>query len=157
MSGIRTSLIVLVLIAVCASLSAAWQVNQPAADPSGPALGKWKFTGKDSLGVVWTGTLTLTKVDLNRFDPGKYHSICSIEAQSEKGGLGVEHPATYDPSTRTLSFGKEGRMGGSTYNAVLSTNGKKLEKGKWRKSDRDFGSKDLVVVTGDWSADLIEN
>ncbi len=157
MFRIRTSLTVLFLIAVCAAQIAAWQGSQTGVGGSGPRLGKWKYTGKDSLGVVWTGTLTIGKVDPNRFDPGKYHSICSIEAQSEKGGLGVEHPGTYDASTRTLSFGNEGRMGGSVYTAVLSVDGKKLEKGKWRKSDRDFGSKELAVVTGEWSADLIEN
>ncbi len=156
MSRIRMSLIVLALITVCASQIAAWQGNQTAVNSSGPAFGKWHFTGKDNAGVVWTGTLTVSKVDLNRFDAGKYHSLCNIEAESTKGGLGVEHPGKYDPSTRTFSFGEEGESGGSTYTAVLSANGKRLEKGKWRQSDRDFDTNKLVVVTGDWSAELIE-
>jgi len=156
MSGIRMRLIVLVLITVCALQIAAWQGNQPAASSSGPAFGKWNFTAKESTGVVWTGTLTVSKLDTNRFDAGKYHSLCNIEAVSTKGGLGVEHPAKYDPSTRTFSFGEEGNWGGSTYTAVLSANDKKLDKGKWRQSDRDFDSKKLVVVaSGDWSAELI--
>ncbi len=156
MSGIRIRLIVLVLITVCASQIAAWQGNQPAASSSGPAFGKWNFTAKESTGVVWTGTLTVSKLDTNRFDAGKYHSLCNIEAVSTKGGLGVEHPAKYDPSTRTFSFGEEGETGGSTYTAALSADGKKLEKGKWRQSDKDFDSNKLVVVTGGWSAEFIE-
>jgi len=158
MSGLRIRLIVLVFIAFYISQVAAWQGSLPTGDKSGPALGKWKFTSKETSGVVWTGTLTLSKLDPERFSADKYYALCNIEATSTKGGLGVEHPAKYDPSTRALSFGEEGNWGGSTYTCVLSADGKKLEKGKWRQSDRDFDSKKLVVVSsGDWSAELTEN
>jgi len=144
MSGLRFKLIVLGLVIVCASQLAAWQGNQSTPAKSGPTLGKWKFTAKETSGVVWTGTLILSKIDPQRFSPDKYHSLCNIEAVSTKGGLGVEHPAAYDPSTRVLSLGHEGgNWGGSTYTAVLSADGKKLEKGKWKQSDREFESRRL--------------
>jgi hypothetical protein len=53
------------------------------------------FTGKDSTGVVWTGTLVIEKLDLNRFNTDKYHSMCILEVQSASSGRGVEAPCRH--------------------------------------------------------------
>jgi hypothetical protein len=152
MSKERSTLLVLALITVCASQIAAWQGY----DPNGPAFGEWAFTGKDSAGVVWTGELMLSKADPTQVrDAEKYHSLCSLGAVSDKGGLGVEHPGTYDASGRTFTFGTEGV--GSTFTAVLSADGKRLENGTWKQTHRDFESKKLVVSIGEWSAKRVEN
>jgi hypothetical protein len=152
MSKGRSTLLVLALITVCASQIAAWQGY----DPSGPAFGEWTFTAKDSAGLVWTGELTLSKADPTQVrDAEKYHSLCNLGAVSDRGGLGVEHPGTYDASTRTFTFGTEG--GGSLFTAVLSADGKRLEKGTWKQTDRDFESDKLVVSIGEWSAERVEN
>jgi hypothetical protein len=123
-----------------------------AADP-GPAQGAWKFTGKDNAGVVWTGPLTLGKVDPDRFGVGKYHSMCELNVKSAGGERAVSIPATYDASTRVFTFANEMSMGGVTYTAVLSPDGKSLTQGKWRETERKFGEKEKKVVgTGEWSA-----
>lgn len=105
-----TRMIVILLSLTVVSL--AFAVPAPAADQdsakSGPYLGKWEFSGKDNTGLVWSGTLTIEKLDPGRFDPNKYHSLCSIEVQStdpSKGTKGVEAPCEWNPGTRTVSFG----------------------------------------------------
>jgi hypothetical protein len=119
----------------------------------GPALGKWAFTGKDNTGLVWTGTLSVEKLDPNRFSTDKYHSMCSLEVESSdasKGTRGVEAPCRWDPGTRGVSF----TTGVSTthlYTAVLSADGKSLTQGKW--TETKDGSKD-PVRSGTWSAKL---
>jgi hypothetical protein len=123
-----------------------------AADNAGPALGKWEFTGKDSAGVAWNGTLNIEKLDPNRFDANKYHSMCSLQVQSATSSHGVEAPCRYDPATRTVSF-STGVSTTHSYTAVLSPDGKSL-KGKWTESKGDRPKDMTVVKTGEWSAKL---
>ena len=124
----------------------------------GPSLGKWEFTGKDSTGVSWTGTLTIEKLDPDRFDTNKYHSMCNLEVQSSSSGRGVEAPCRYNPSTRALSFSTGTMASESSYTAVLSPDGKSLTQGKWtesKKDDRKSGQSGVTVVrAGTWSAKL---
>jgi len=117
----------------------------------GPSLGKWEFTGKDNTGLVWTGTLTIEKLDPTRFDATKYYADCSLDVQSpdpSKGTRGVEAPCTYDPSTRAVSF-STGVSLTHLYTAVLSRDGKSLTGGKWTESKEA-----TVVRSGEWSAKL---
>jgi hypothetical protein len=152
----RILLLTFVLTLICAPCIVAADPGQgqPAAK-AGPALGEWKFTGKDNAGVVWTGKLTLGKVDPDRFNVEKYHSMCNLEAKSASSERGVEIPATYDAATRVFTFQNEMSMGGVTYTAVLSPDGKSLTQGKWRETDKNFGEKEKrVVSTGEWSASI---
>ncbi|MFH0976298.1 MAG: hypothetical protein V1874_11000 [Spirochaetota bacterium] len=123
--------------------------QQPAVESSGPPLGKWQFTGKDDKGVVWTGTLEIQKLDTDRFDADKYHSICSLELKSADSSRGVEAPCKWEPGKREVSFS----TGGTTYTAILSPDGKSLANGKWSESKKDFqSSKVIIIKTGVWSA-----
>ena len=118
---------------------------------SGPSLGKWQFTGKDNTGLVWTGTLSIEKLDPTRFDAKRYHSMCSLEVEStdpNKGTKGVEGPCTWDPQTRAVSF-TVAVMETHLYTAVLSPDGKSLLQGKWTDS-----KKETIVSSGTWSAKL---
>jgi hypothetical protein len=145
-------------VAACAGSGAGQQ--QSAKTNNGPALGKWEFTGKDNTGLTWTGTLVIEKLDPNRFDANKYHSLCSLEVQSpdpSQGTRGVEAPCRYDPGTRVLSF-STGVSTVHSYTAVLLGDGRSLTKGKWTESKSDgkkSGQSGMSVVrTGDWSAKL---
>jgi hypothetical protein len=123
--------------------------QQPAAESSGPPLGKWQFTGKDDKGVTWTGTLAIQKLDTDRFDADKYHSIFSLELVSKGSSRGVEAPCIWKPDKREVSFS----TGGTTYTAILSPDGKSLTNGKWSESKKDFQtSKVSIIKTGVWSA-----
>jgi len=134
--------------------------QQAAGSANGPALGKWDFTGKDNTGLAWTGTLSIEKLDSNRFDVNKYHSLCSLEVQStdpSKGTRGVEAPCAYNAGTRAVSF----TTGVSTihlYTAVLSGDGRSLAQGKWTETKSDVRksgqSGTSPARTGDWSAKL---
>ncbi|MCX6633063.1 MAG: hypothetical protein NTW28_36165 [Candidatus Solibacter sp.] len=127
--------------------------QQQAAKSGGPVLGKWEFTGKDNTGLAWTGTLAIEKLDTNRFDVNKYHSLCSLEVQSadpSKGTNGVEAPCSYDPGTRAVSF-STGISTIHSYTAVLSSDSRSLTLGKWTDSKKGARQSDR---TGDWSAKL---
>jgi len=138
-------------------VSEALAANQGSAG-SGPALGKWEFIGKDNTGLVWTGTLSIQKLDPASFDPKKYHSLCSLEVESNdpsKGTRGVEAPCEWDPRTRAISF-TTGYNVTHLYTAVLSSDGKSLTQGKWTESKKkDSGqSGETIVRSGNWSAKL---
>lgn len=118
---------------------------------AGPALGKWEFTGKDDKGGVWAGTLTIGKLDTERFDAEKYHSIVSLEAESAGSTHAVEAPCRWDPAKREVSFS----TGGAEYTATLSPDGKSLTGGKWTDSEKDYRTRKVTVArTGAWSARL---
>jgi hypothetical protein len=134
--------------------------QQAAKSSNGPALGKSEFTGKDNTGLAWTGTLAIEKLDPNRFDANKYHSMCSLEVQSadpSKGTRGVEPPWSYDPGTRAVSF-STGVSTLHSYTAVLSGDNRSLTQGKWTESKSDARksgqSGTSAVRTGEWSAKL---
>jgi hypothetical protein len=128
--------------------------NAPAAvkAPAGGPFGKWAFTGKDSNGVDWSGSLTVGKLDPERFNPEKYDYMCELDLRSANSGRGVGAPCTYDAKTGTLAFG--GSRGLYNYSAVLSPDGASLSQGKWREFAEDnFGRKTAVITkTGEWSA-----
>jgi hypothetical protein len=164
MSAKRITVAILTVTILCAAHSLAATTGsgagqQPAANSSsGPSLGKWEFTGKDNTGVAWTGALTIEKLDPDRFDTNKYHSMCNLDVQSSSSGRGVGAPCRYDPSTRAVSFSTGTMASESSYTAVLSPDGKSLAGGKWtesKKDDRKSGQSGVTVVkTGDWSAKL---
>lgn len=125
---------------------------------SGPSLGKWEFTGKDNTGLVWSGTLSIEKLDPTRFDPKQYVSMCSLDVNSNdpsKGGRGVEAPCEWDPSTRAVSF-TTGISVTHRYSAVLSSDGKSLTQGRWTESKKNGSgqSGETIVGSGNWSAKL---
>ncbi len=128
--------------------------NAFAADP-GLSHGDWQFTRKDNEGVTWTGTLTIEKLDTNRFNADKYNYNCRIEAQSAKSSRGVEGPCKYDSAARTLTLGG-GRTDSYSYSAVLTPDGKALAQGKWAETidEEKNGQWVKVKKTGEWSAKL---
>ena len=155
-----TNRIMIAVLSLTAFSATHGMAAQAARSGNGPALGKWAFTGKDSTGLVWTGTLDITKLDPTRFDASKYHSLCSLEVQStdpNKGTVGVEAPGIYDPGTRAVSFSIRG-IAIHSYTAVLSADGRSLTQGKWTESakgPRKNGQPGATVVTtGVWSAKL---
>jgi hypothetical protein len=152
MSAKRIAVATLTVTILCAAHSLA------ANSSSGPSLGKWEFTGKDNTGLAWTGTLTVEKLDPDRFDTNKYHSMCNLEVQSSSSGRGVEAPCRYDPNTRAVSFSTRTMASESSYTAVLSPDGKSLAQGQWtesKKDDRKSGQSGVAVFkTGAWSAKL---
>jgi hypothetical protein len=120
---------------------------------NGPALGDWKYTGTDKAGVVWTGTLRLSEVDLNRVPSGRFYCMAQLKEKAGDRERGVDSGATWDASTRVLSFGNENPYtGGVTYSATLSADGKALTRGKLRETDRDK----KVLNSGEWSATIPE-
>jgi hypothetical protein len=130
--------------------------EDPGSTNSGPALGKWEFTGKDNTGLVWTGTLSIEKLDPSRFDANRYHALCSLEVEStdpSKGTKGVEAPCTWDPRTRAISF-TTGVNVTHLYTAILSSDGKTLSQGKWTESKGNSGEAGETVRSGNWSAKL---
>ena len=114
-----------------------------------PVLGKWAFDGKDDKGVVWNGTLTIAELDTNRFDTSKYHSMCTLNAESKNAGKGVDTPCTWDPAKREVLF----EAMRSAYSTILSSDGQSMTQGKWTETDKDSKtSKVTVKSTGVWSA-----
>jgi hypothetical protein len=116
---------------------------------NGPALGDWKYTCKDKDGVVWAGTLRLSEVDLNKVPSGRVYCMAHLEEEVGDRGRGFDGGATWDASTRVLSFGDANPYtGGVTYSATLSADGTALTQGKRRETDRDK----KVLNSGEWSA-----
>jgi hypothetical protein len=159
MSRKRVIVAILAIMAMTIlSMTCALAANQGSAS-SGPSLGKWEFTGKDNAGMIWTGTLSIEKLDPTRFDPKQYHSMCSLEVQSNdpsKGLKGVEAPCEWDARTRAVSF-TTGYDVTHVYTAVLSSDGKSLTQGKWTESQKNGRgqSGETIVRSGSWSAKLL--
>ena len=111
----------------------------------GSVNGKMDFTGRDSAGVTWLGTLTIGELDPSRFspNPAKYNHMCRLELQSVSSGQGRETPCLYDPRTGAFSFSGGGFSSKYSYTAVLSPDGHSLIDGRWDEADSG---------TGDWSA-----
>ena len=152
-------LVISVFSGVTASGGAGAGEPQAVKSSDGPVLGTWEFTGKDNAGLVWTGTLAIVKLDPQRFDANKYHSMCSLEVEStdpDRGTRGVEAPCSYDKPTRAVSFtiGMMGVMTVSSFTAVLSADGRSLTQGKWTRTEKSGKSGKGAVETGDWSAKL---
>ena len=148
----------IVVLLTITAVSLALVVPAPAADQgaakSGPYLGKWEFTGKDNTGLVWSGTLSVEKLDPARWDPNKYHSLCRFEVQSsDKQTKDVQVLSEWDPGTRTVSFGKL-YPATNVYTAILSGDGKVLTQGKWTESKIVRGQVGGIVRSGEWSAKL---
>jgi len=132
--------------------SSSASVSGPAAENSGPLLGKWAFTGKDDHGVAWTGTLTIKKLDTDNFNADKFHSIFSFELESASSGRGVEAPSKWDPIKQEVSV----NSGGTSYTAILSPDRKSMTQGKWTESEKDFKTRKVTITnTGVWSAKFI--
>lgn len=119
----------------------------PEAKYTGPALGKWTFEGKDSKGVAWTGTLTISKQDSG----GTKYIDCSLDATT-KGGTsnGVGSECRWDPSNREVLFGPELN---ARYSAILSADGKTMTQGKWTEAEKNWNTQKVIIKkTGVWSA-----
>ena len=152
-----TARMTVVLLAIAAA-SLALVVSAPAAEQGsakdGPQLGKWEFTGKDNTGRVWSGALTIEKVDPARWDANKYHSLCRFEVQaSAQETKDVQVLSEWNPATRTISFGKL-YPAIHVYTAIVSADGKVLTQGKWMESKMVRGQVAGVVQSGEWSAKL---
>jgi hypothetical protein len=152
---------VIVTFLTVAALSLVIGIPAPAEDQgpakSGPRLGTWEFTGKDTTGATWTGTLKFEKLDPVRFE-AKYHSFCILDVKSSERGQGVkgvEEPCEWNPQTRVVKFG-DTYPAVSVYSAVLSDDGKSLTQGKWTESKVVRGQLAGVVRSGQWSAKLSE-
>lgn len=125
----------------------------PSAETGGPSLGTWAFTGKDDKGVSWTGTLAVQKLDTNRFDAGKYYSMCDLEMKSANSQKGISTPCTWEPNKRLVSF-STGET--ASYTAILSPDGKSMTRGTWTDSEKDFKTRKVTITrTGVWSAAFV--
>jgi hypothetical protein len=156
MSTTRITVTLLTIMAISLALVIATPAAGQGPVKSGPYLGKWEFTGKDNTGLVWSGTLSIVKLDAARFDASKYHSLCSLEVEStdpNKGTKGVEAPCEWNPGTRTVSFGNS-YPATNVYTAILSADGKALTQGKWTESKIVRGEVGGVVRSGEWAAKL---
>jgi hypothetical protein len=146
MKRIMLSILIITIICMVQGLTAH---AGPSIESSGPVLGKWEFTGKDNQGVSWTGTLVVQKLDTNRFDADKYHSIFSLELESANAGRGFEAPCRWQPGNREVSAS----VGDITYAAILSPDGKSLTQGTWTHPKKGFGTSTVTIInTGVWSA-----
>ena len=117
------------------------------AEYTGPALGKWIFEGKDSKGMAWSGTLTISEKDSGEV---KYID-CSLDAVSRDGASnGVGSECTWDAAKREVLFGPEPM---ARYRALLSTDGRKMTQGTWTEAEKDWNTgKTVVNKTGAWTA-----
>jgi hypothetical protein len=123
---------------------------------SGPILLKWELSAKDTTGLVWSGTLTIAKLDPIRFDAKKYHSLCILEMESTdptKGTKGAEEPCEWEPATRKVTFGNT-YPAVYVFTAILSADGKVLTQGKWTEATIKRGTGGGVIRSGEWSAKL---
>jgi hypothetical protein len=144
----------------------------PAQDlSSDPPPGRWAFSGKDSTGVAWTGTLDIDAwtSTLTIDSAQDQDNQCGLNVQSATYRVLIGPRCSYDPATRTLSFSSDGygireRPAGEpfrsrfSYTAVLSADRKSLTGGKWtisQEAKRGSGQFNVVSV-GEWSASLIE-
>lgn len=140
------------------ALSLALVVPAPAAGQAsangGPDIGKWEFTGKDNTGKVWSGTLTIEKVDPAKGDANQFLSLGRFEVQiSKQQTEDVQLLGEGDPGTRTISYGKT-YPAIHVFTAVLSGDGKVLTQGKWTESKMVRGQPAGVAESGEWSAKL---
>lgn len=121
-------------------------------------FGSWEFTGRDKAGAAWTGKLIVEKVDAGMFDPQKYVAQGRLDISSADGsGKGALAPVKYDSATRVFTMGGESDYGGQVYTAVLSADGKSLDKGTWRETERLSSEKTKRLVSeGEWSAKRID-
>jgi hypothetical protein len=120
----------------------------PAASAKDASVGKWEVTAKDGKGKAWKGTLTIGDLDPNQFspDPAKRNHLCDLNLESPEGaGRGRQTPCLFNPQTKTLTFGSDGRFDKFSYSAVLSPDGKSFVQGSWTEED---------AGTGTWSARL---
>ncbi len=105
-------------------------------------VGVWDIKGTDSANTEWIGTLVLTSGD-------KGALVGHIEwfgrGGDNDGAAGREYvSADYDRETRTLrlqgtklEFATKLTLG--TYRAVLTEDGKRLEKGRWKAEGESKG------------------
>ena len=148
----RIILSVLIITIICMVQGLAVHAG-PSTENSGPPLGKWEFTGKDSKGVSWTGTLVVQKLDTKRFDADKFHSMCSLEMKSANSTNAVDTPCKWEPNKREVSFSTGDT---ASYTAILSPDGKSLTQGKWTDSEKDYRTRKITIKrTGVWSAKFI--
>jgi len=121
-------------------------------------FGTWEFTGKDKAGTVWKGSLVVEKPDRSMFESPQAIAQGNLQLEAADGrGLGALTPIQYDPATRIVTMGGESDYGGTTYTAVLSTDGKRLTKGTWRETEWVSETKTKRLVSeGEWSATRIE-
>jgi hypothetical protein len=153
MSTRRIIITLLTITALCLAIGIPATAAEQGSAKSGPALGKWEFSGKDNSGAVWSGTLTMEKLDPVRFE-AKYYSLCILDVESpNQGTKGVEEPCDWNPDTRTVSFGNT-YPAVNVYTAVLSADGKALTQGKWTESKVVRGKAGGVIRSGQWSAKL---
>src|ERR1035441_6479323 len=113
----RTILALASALALAAALTAPGRAHTSV----DPLMGKWDFTGRDSAGVTWLGTLTIGELDPSRFspNPAKYNHMCRLELQSVSSGQGRETPCLYDPRTGAFSFSGGGFSSKYSYTAAL--------------------------------------
>jgi hypothetical protein len=117
--------------------------------------GTWEFTGKDNTGLVWSGTLSIEKLDPARSDPNKYHSLCRFEVQSSDKQSTEDRQVLsgWDPGACTVSFGKS-YPAVNVYTAIPSGDGKVFMQGKWTGSRIVRGQAGVIIRSGEWSAKL---
>ncbi len=114
-----------------------WMAWARADDPPAPKrpgpVGTWEIKGTDTDETEWTGTLVLRR---------KKGALVGYIDWSGKGGKGDGASgrefvrATYDPKTRQLKIAGQrvqdaNRIGPGNYQAELSEDGSRLEKGEW--------------------------
>ena len=148
------------VIVLCACLGGAvisLGSQEAVAGSPGPALGKWEFTGRDSKGGAWKGTLTVEKLDTARFDAPKYYAMFVLDVIVGEEQRGIEAPCRWDPVKREVAMTTGPRSAPTEYTATLSPDGKTLTGGRWTESERDSATGQVKVTsTGTWTAKFVK-
>ncbi len=124
-------------------LSGAAPANRTIQTGGNVLVGKWAFDGKDGAGIQWRGDLTITRLQPDSFEAGKYSNECDLNLSSGNAGKGMAGPCLYDPRTRTFSFAGGAGETKFSMTAILSPDGKRLAQGRWV---------DAASANGAWSA-----
>ena len=134
-----------------ATAASAGAGQSPEAKYTGPAYGKWTFTGDDDQGDTWTGTIDIGKLDPNRYDAKTYHFHVVLEMKSSKTEeRGIDAACAWEPGKREISCITE--IG--EYRAILSSDRKSLSLGTWNALEpEDWSTKKFKIIKiGGWTA-----
>lgn len=107
-----------------------------------PMLGKWEFVGKDDTGKTWTGVIDI------RIEDGE--TACDLNIQGPEFSSGVGGSFACNPDQRRFSY----VLGGNSFTADLSEEGRSLTNGRWTTKADDFMG--FPEVNGTWSARSME-
>ncbi len=116
--------------------------EEPVAPGDCPMLGKWEFVGKDNTGETWKGIIEIKTEDGD--------TVCDINIQGPKFSSGVGGSLKCNPGMKSFAY----TIGGNSFTADLSGDGKNMTNGIWKTEANDFTN--FPEVNGTWAATLLE-